>query len=200
MSARDLVPLGSWLASRGRCRHCHAALPAFYPLVELAAGAIGALALAFVPAPSGLLTALLGWWLLALALIDLRAWRLPDVLTLPLVAAGIAAAVAGWLPDADPVRALAGAAVGYLVLAGIGWAYRRLRGRDGLGLGDAKLLAAAGAWLGIEALPALVLIAAVLGLALALSRAGPVRAETAVPFGPPLALAFWGLFLLQAVP
>ncbi len=75
--------------------------------------------------------------------------------------------------------------------------YRQLRGRDGLGLGDAKLLAAAGAWLGVESLPWLLLIAALLGLAMALVRAGPLRAETAVPFGPPLALSFWGLFVAQ---
>ena len=198
LTARDLVPLWSWLAARGRCRHCGGGLPVFYPLVELAAAAVGALALALVEPPSSLIAALLGWWLLALALIDLRSWRLPDALTLPLIAAGIAAAALGMLPTVDLFHALAGAAVGYLALAGIGWAYRRLRGRDGLGLGDAKLLAAAGAWLGVESLPWLVLIAAVLGLALALARTQPVRAETAVPFGPPLALAFWGLFLAQA--
>ena len=135
-----------------------------------------------VEPPSAWLAALLGWWLLALALIDLRAWRLPDVLTLPLIAAGLAAAALGLLPAVDLLHALAGAAVGYLALAGIGWAYRRLRGRDGLGLGDAKLLAAAGAWLGVESLPWLVLIAALLGLALALAAraAAPRRDRGAV--------------------
>ena len=194
----DLVPLVSWLASRGRCRHCGGNVSAFYPLVEVAAGALGAVALASDQGSAGLLAALLGWWLLALALIDLRSWRLPDLLTLPLLAVGLGAAALGLLPSTDLVRSLAGAATGYLVLAGIGWAYRRLRGREGLGLGDAKLLAAAGAWLGVEPLPELVLVAAVLGLGLALLRAWPLRAETAVPFGPPLALAFWGLFLVQA--
>ena len=198
LTARDLVPLWSWLAARGRCRHCGRGLAVFYPLVELAAAAVGTLALALVEPPSSLIAALLGWWLLALALIDLLSWRLPDALTLPLIVAGIAAAALGMLPTVDLFQALAGAAIGYLALAGIGWAYRRLRGRDGLGLGDAKLLAAAGAWLGVESLPWLVLISAVLGLALALARTQPVRAETAVQFGPPLALAFWGLFLAQA--
>lgn len=198
LTARDLIPLWSWLAAQGSCRHCGAGLPAFYPLVELGAAAIGALALSMVDPPYSLIAATLGWWLLALALIDLRSWRLPDVLTLPLIGAGIIAATLGLLPAVDLLHALAGATVGYLVLAGIGWAYRRLRGRDGLGLGDAKLLAAGGAWLGVESLPWLVLIAAVLGLALALVRTQPIRAETAVPFGPPLALAFWGLFLAQA--
>ena len=198
LTARDLVPLWSWLAARGRCRHCGAAAPAFYPLVELAAAVIGALALTTIEAPVSLITAVLGWWLLALALIDLRTWRLPDALTLPLIAAGLGAAALDLLPAVRLLHSLVGAAVGYLALAGVGWAYRRLRGRDGLGLGDAKLLAAAGAWLGAEALPWLVLTAAILGLALALTRARPVRAETAVPFGPPLALAFWSLFVAQA--
>lgn len=194
----DLIPLCSWLASRGRCRHCGVALPTFYPLVELVAAAIGAAALMLVEGRSGPVAALLGWWLLALALIDLRSWRLPDALTLPLLAAGIAGAVFGLLPGVELPHSLAGAATGYLVLAAIAWIYRRLRGRDGLGLGDAKLLAAAGAWLGVEPLAWLVLIAALLGLGFALLRAWPVRAETAVPFGPPLALAFWLLFLVQA--
>ena len=133
---------------------------------------------------------------MALALIDLRTWRLPDALTLPLVGLGVAASTQGLLPT-NLLGALIGAATGFAVLAGIGWGYRQFRGRDGLGLGDAKLLAAAGAWLGVESLPWLVLIAAVLGLALALVRTQPVRAETAVPFGPPLAVAFWCLFLAQ---
>lgn len=197
LSARDLVPLWSWLAAHGRCRHCGAALPAFYPLVELAAAAIGSVALVAIEPPLAWLAAVIGWWLLALALIDLRTWRLPDVLTLPLILAGVGLAALGLLPAAMLLSSLVGAAAGFLVLAGIGWAYRQLRGRDGLGLGDAKLLAAAGAWLGVEALPWLLLFAALLGLAMALARAGPLRPETAVPFGPPLALSFWGLLVAQ---
>lgn len=199
LAARDLVPVGSWLATRGRCRHCAAPIPTFYPLIELAAALIGAVALAAIEPPASLLAALLGWWLLALALIDLRSWRLPDRLTLPLIVAGLAVAALDLLPAADLLQSLLGAVLGYLALAAVAWGYRRLRGRDGLGLGDAKLLAAAGAWLGIAPLPWLVLMAAVMGLALAIARARPVRPETAVPFGPPLALAFWTLFVAQAV-
>ena len=97
------------------------------------------------------------------------------------------------------IDALAGAAAGYGLLAGLGYVYRRLRGRDGLGLGDAKLLAAAGAWLGLASLPWVVLAAALLGLLLALAQRRPLQAETAVPFGPALALAFWGMFMLLAM-
>jgi leader peptidase (prepilin peptidase)/N-methyltransferase len=199
LTLRDLVPLWSWLAAQGRCRHCGIPLPAFYPLVELAAAAIGALSLALVAPPLALLAAVLGWWLLVLALIDLRSWRLPDTLTFPLILSGILASALHWLPDVSLRQALLGAVAGYVALAAIGWCYRRVRGREGLGLGDAKLLAAAGAWLGAESLPWLVLLAALLGLGLAFTRSRPVRAETAVPFGPPLALAFWGLFLVQAL-
>ena len=206
LAVRDLIPLASWLAARGRCRHCGARLGAWYPLVELGAAAIGVLSLGLLPAPGAWLAALLGWWLLALALIDLRVWLLPDALTLPLLAAGLVLAawgeVGGGLgPSPTGVTlagSLVGAAAGFLVLAGIGLAYRRWRGREGLGLGDAKLLAAAGAWLGAASLPWVVLLAAVAGLALAAVRGGNLRAETPVPFGPPLALAFWSCFLVLA--
>ncbi|MFZ1429036.1 MAG: A24 family peptidase, partial [Geminicoccaceae bacterium] len=180
------------------CRHCGARLSLWYPLVELAAIAIGALSVSLLPLPEAWLAAALGWWLLALALIDLRAWLLPDTLTLPLLAAGLAAAAMGLPPGTSLANAVGGAAAGYAALAGLGYVYRRLRGREGLGLGDAKLLGAAGAWLGLDSLPWVVLAAALLGLVLALTQRQPMRAETAVPFGPALALAFWGVFLLLA--
>ncbi|MGD9510206.1 MAG: A24 family peptidase [Geminicoccaceae bacterium] len=198
LGAADLIPLWSWLAARARCRHCGAALSPFYPLVEIAAAAIGAVAFFLISAPFNVPAAILGWWLLGLALIDLRSWRLPDVLTLPLVAFGIVAAWLGLLPEIGLLEALLGAACGYLALAAVSWLYRRLRKRDGLGLGDAKLLAAAGAWLGPAALPWVILLAAPLGLLLALARHTPLRGDSAVPFGPPLALAFWLLFLWRA--
>lgn len=145
-----------------------------------------------------MVSALLGWWLLGLALIDLRILRLPDAMTLPLLAAGLALA---WMqPPALPMPAFPEAAIaaaaGGLTLAGIALGYRRLRGREGLGLGDAKLCAAAGAWLGVEALPWLILLAASVGLGLALLLHRRLEAAAAVPFGPPLALAFWLLWLL----
>lgn len=200
LAAAELVPLVSWVRQRGRCRRCGAAIGLWYPGVEVAAAAIGGLAAGILPPPEAALAALLGWWLLALATIDLVAWLLPDRLTLPLIAAGLLISATGGrtvLPaPASLPMALAGAALGYASLATIAWGYRRLRAREGLGLGDAKLFAAAGAWLGAERLPMVLLIAALAGLAQAALRRAPFRAETAVPFGPALALAFWLAYLL----
>jgi leader peptidase (prepilin peptidase) / N-methyltransferase len=134
--------------------------------------------------------------LILLSAIDLRTFRLPDVLTLPLCAAGIALAGAlGW--DTYEWRAastLIGFASAYLVAA----AYERLRGQSGLGLGDAKLLAAAGAWLGAQALPAVVLYAcgaALLAIGVAYARKLPVDRTTKLPFGPFLAAGTWLVWL-----
>lgn len=147
--------------------------------------------------------ALVGWWLLALALIDLRTFRLPDALTLPLVAAGLllaATGVPGGLALPSPADAALGAAAGFVGLAGIRWLYARVRGVEGLGLGDAKLAAAGGAWLGWAALPWLLLVAASAALAGAWLVHRSLRGDLAVPFGPALALALWALLLAAQRP
>lgn len=134
----------------------------------------------------------LGWTLLALAWIDLRALRLPDWLTLPLLMFGL---VMAWHDGEDPFLSAAfGAAAGYAVFAAVGFVYRIVRGQEGLGRGDAKLLAAGGAWIGWESLPMTVLLAALTGLGIALAaRVGgsAVTRDTVVPFGPPLAFGIW---------
>jgi leader peptidase (prepilin peptidase)/N-methyltransferase len=201
LRAGDLLPLVSWVLARGRCRHCGRPLGWFYPAVELAALAVAAIALAVDEVEAAWLDCLLGWWLLALAWIDIRRWILPDALTLPLIVAGLLAALA-FEPDALVERAL-GAALGYIALRAIAWAYFRLRGREGLGQGDAKLLAAAGAWLGAYALPQVILVAALAALlaAAALRLSGrEIRALSALPFGPFLAVAIWALWLFGPLP
>ena len=201
LGVRDLVPLLSYVALRGRCRACGAPIGAFHPAVELAALAVALVAALAVPDDAALLWlgCGLGWALLALGWIDWDHLYLPDALTLPLVPVGLAAT--WWLaPEALADHAI-GAALGYAAFRAIAWTYRRLRGRDGLGEGDAKLLAAAGAWLGWEALPQLVLLAALAGLALAgimALRRGRLDPAAPLPFGPCLALALW-LSWLQAV-
>ena len=200
LGVADLVPLFSWLAQRGRCRFCKVRLGWFYPGVELAALAIAIIAAIVDSGTDTWLDCALGWWLLALGWIDARHWLLPDALTLPLVIAGLGAALAfdpGGLTD----RAL-GAAIGYLALRAVAFLYRKFRGRDGLGEGDAKLLAAAGAWVGASGLPQVVLIAALAGLvAAAGARLAGVRlnASSALPFGPFLALTTWLVWLLPAL-
>ena len=196
LATRDLVPLLSWLARRGRCGCGKVRLGAFYPGIELAALAM-AVSAALVLSGWLLWASLaLGWTLLALAAIDLRHYLLPDALTLPLIPAGLGLAYLiepGKLPD-HAIGAAAGL-IGFVVIA---WLYRRLRRREGLGLGDAKLLAAGGAWLGWQALPSVVALAAVVALALALAGAlagGKLGLTTKIAFGPHLALAIWLVWL-----
>lgn len=196
LTARDLMPVLTWLVRRGRCRCRRFRISSFYPGIELAALA---LALSAVTMFSGWLlwTSLaLGWTLLALGAIDVRHYVLPDVLTLPLIPAGLTVA---WLVDPGklPDHAI-GAVVGFVGFALIAWLYRRLRGREGLGLGDAKLLAGAGAWLGWQALPSVVVVGAGAALALALATAlagGKLGATTQIAFGPYLALGIWLVWL-----
>ena len=131
--------------------------------------------------------AFLGALLLAIAVIDLRTLRIPDWLSLPLIAAGLAR-TAFVAPERLPAHAL-GAAAGYAVLGLFGALYFRLRGRDGLGLGDAKLFAAGGAWLGWQPLPAVLAVGAVGGLVFALATG--LGRSARIAFGPWLALAIW---------
>lgn len=192
----DMVPVLSWLVSRGRCRYCGARLGAFYPLIELAALVPVLWAAAVMSGWLFWATCLLGWFLLVLAAVDLRHQILPDALTFPLIGLGIAVA---YFADAGGVAAhLIGAAAGFAVFAAIALAYERLRGRAGLGLGDAKLLAVAGAWVSWNGLASVVLIGAATALVVALGTA-MVRKNLAldrrIPLGPYLGLAIWVVWL-----
>ncbi len=196
-----MIPLVSFVVQRGRCRRCGARIAPMHVAVELAAIGVAAWAACVLPGDATLwLGCLLGWTLLALGWIDWRTMLLPDLLTLPLLLAGLGAA---WLLEPDALADRAAAAVlGYLAFRAIEVGYRKLRGRDGLGQGDAKLLAAAGAWTGLAALPLIVFSAAVAGLCVALVghlRGARIGAATAVPFGPALALALWLVWLYRPV-
>ncbi|MBV8525789.1 MAG: prepilin peptidase [Acetobacteraceae bacterium] len=198
LGVEDLVPVVSYVAARGRCRHCRAAIGAFYIAIELAALFVAACVAATVFDSADVWAGcVLSWTLLALAWIDAEHLYLPDVLTLPLVLAGLAAT--WWLdPDALFDHAVA-AALGYVGLRLIGAVYARLRGREGLGQGDAKLLAGSGAWLGVAALAWVLLVSAVIGIGVALVMAirEPDIGRREIPFGPPLALATWLIWLLS---
>lgn len=193
----ELVPMLSWVLLRGRCRGCGARIPLWLPLFELAALVLVAQALIVTGNGAfALLSASLAGCLLAIAVIDARHLYIPDMLSLPLIAGGLGLAALGWrvaLPDAA-----IGAAAGYLALRSVAWLYRALRGREGLGAGDAKLMAAGGALLGWAALPLLLLLASFAALATVLAmRALGARtdAATAIPFGPFLAFGIWLLWL-----
>ncbi len=203
LGARELVPVLSYLVQRGRCRGCGAGIAAAHLQIELAAVGVAVVAAAAgavqgVDDPVRLwLSCGLGWALLVLAWIDWDNLRLPDALTLPLLVAGLGAALL-LDPDRAPEHAAA-AALGYLAFWLLARSYHALRGRDGLGGGDAKLLAAGGAWIGLEHLPLVVGAAALLGLLLAALqrwRGEAVGATTALPFGPGLCAAIWLGWLL----
>jgi leader peptidase (prepilin peptidase)/N-methyltransferase len=200
LGAMDLVPLVSFVALRGRCRYCHAPIGFFHLAVELAAAAIALWAVAVDSSPVRIwIDCGLGWTLLTLAWIDWRTFLLPDVLTLPLLLAGLALTM---LLDSESLADHCFATVfAYLSFQGLAFAYHRLRGWDGLGGGDAKLVGAAGAWCGLAALPFVVLGSALLGLlaALGLALAGrTVTSTTRIPFGPCIALAFWLVWMYGA--
>jgi leader peptidase (prepilin peptidase)/N-methyltransferase len=195
LAVRDLAPLASWLAAGGRCRRCGARIGGFHPGVELAALAVAIISVAVDRGGDAWIDAGLGWWLLALGWIDWRRAVLPDVLTLPLIALGLAAIALA--PDELWDRVV-GAAAGFLGLWAIAWIYRRLRGRDGLGLGDAKLFAASGGWVGVSGLPSVLAGAALAALAAAgvMMLAGTrLDRHSTLPFGPFLALATWLVWL-----
>jgi leader peptidase (prepilin peptidase)/N-methyltransferase len=192
LTAIDLVPLWSWLRSMGRCRHCGQHIAGMYPLIELAAIAV---AVAAGTSTAGWLlwaTCGLGWTLLALAATDLRYFVLPDTLTLPLIPAGIL--VAYFQHPAELKAHAIGAIAGFMAFLAVRAVYFRLRAREGLGLGDVKLLAAAGAWVAWGSLPSLVVIATVAGLAVALIGrlfGRPIDFADRVPFGAFLCFALW---------
>lgn len=199
LSPHELIPLVSFLIQRGRCRSCRAAIPPAHLTAEIAASIVGASAFAAAPPAQALAGLALGWTLVALALLDLENFWLPDRLTLPLLTAGIGTAGAGLsIRLAD---SLIGAVAGFVALALIAWVYRRVRGRSGMGGGDPKLLAAIGAWLGWTVLPLVLLLASLTGLAaigMRALRGQAVSAADRLPLGTLLAVAAWPLWLIAA--
>jgi leader peptidase (prepilin peptidase)/N-methyltransferase len=184
------IPVLSWLALRGRCSACGTRIGLRYPLVELATALMfGAIAWRTGPQPVALLWSGVAAALLALALIDWDTTVLPDALTLPLLWAGLAAAALGWLPALTLVQSLWGAVAGYLSLWSVYWIFKLVTGKEGMGFGDFKLLAALGAWLGWQAILPIVLMASIIGAAvgLAMKATGSLREGRFVPFGPFLA-------------
>jgi leader peptidase (prepilin peptidase)/N-methyltransferase len=190
IGALENVPVLSWLALRGRCRGCGTPISARYPAVELVAGFLAALAIwRFGPTWQGLVACVLLWALVALTFIDADTQLLPDDITLPLLWAGLAANLAGLFV---PLReAVIGAIAGYLSLWSVYWAFKLIRGKEGMGYGDFKLLAALGAWLGWKVLPAIVLLSSLVGALVGIGLIVFRRHDRSVPlpYGPYLAVA-----------
>lgn len=207
LGVRDLLPVVSYALARGRCRHCGAPIPPVLLYMEIAAPGLALLAVIAAPgwAASPGWAMALGclslWLLLALGVADWLWMRLPDVLTAALLVSAVALAWARAPSEVWPALLAAAAGSGAFALIRVG--YRLLRGREGLGLGDVKLMAGLGALVGPYDLPLLVLLGALVGLALAGARSlrDGVRPDrtTALPFGTALCLAAGALWIWQQI-
>ncbi|MEQ1725806.1 MAG: prepilin peptidase [Sphingopyxis sp.] len=208
LSALEIIPIASWLVVRGKCRTCGSAIAREHIIIELASTVIGAAAFGFTPHLGGVALALLGWQLLLLGWLDARHWWLPHRLSAALAASGllfggVAMTALGF--DAGLTDRAIGMVVGYTSLAAIAFLYRRLRGRDGLGGGDAPMLGALGAWTGWAALPFVLLFAALAGIAAALVRRLSMGQDTPLaamrlPLGTLMALAVPFALLAMRLP
>lgn len=187
------IPVLSWLALKGRCSACQAPISGRYPLIELLSALIAGVCAWQFEHDAWLLFALYAsFTLLALAVIDLDTTLLPDDLTYPLLWIGLLAALIGVSP-VSLADAVAGAMAGYLALWSLYWVFKLLTGKEGMGYGDFKLLAALGAWLGWQYLPLVILLSSLVGLvfAVAMLATGKLQRRQGIPFGPWLAIAGW---------
>jgi leader peptidase (prepilin peptidase)/N-methyltransferase len=197
IAAWQNIPVLSWFLLRGRCSGCQAPIAARYPVVEAFTGLLSvAVAWHFGASFATLAALVLTWFLIALSLIDLDHKLLPDNLTLPLLWLGLLLALVE--PGGEPVFAdlrssVIGAAAGYLSLWSVFQLFKLLTGKEGMGYGDFKLLAALGAWLGWQLLPLVIVLSAAVGsiVGIALILTGQRSRQAEIPFGPYLAGAGW---------
>lgn len=189
----DNIPIISWLLLKGKCRQCSNPISFRYPAIELLSGAMCFAVSYLLPfsyfAVAAVLFTLV---LIALTFIDIDTMLLPDQITFPLVWSGIYLALVGWSP-VSLIDSVIGAMAGYLILWSIYWGFKLLTGKEGMGYGDFKLLAAIGAWLGWQQLPLVVLLSSVVGaiIGIAMLSAQKKGFDKAIPFGPYLAIAGW---------
>ena len=194
------IPVISYLALMGRCSSCKAPIGVRYPLVELLTAALGW----WCVTRYGLTWAAAAWFffgatLICLTLIDWDTTYLPDSLTLPLLWAGILASTLDWT-GISLMSSVWGAAIGYLSLWSVYWAFKLITGKEGMGFGDFKLFAALGAWFGVPALIPIILLAAVIGavVGIGMKLRSKLREGRYVPFGPFLALGGATVWLVGA--
>ena len=198
ITALENIPIISYALLRGRCSSCGTSISPRYPVVEAVTGLLSAYAVwHFGPTLQGAGALLLIWALIALTGIDFDTQLLPDSITLPLLWLGLAFNLAGTYVDL--FSAVIGAMLGYLTLWSVFWLFKLATGKEGMGFGDFKLLAALGAWLGWQMLPAIILLSSIVGAVVGISLIVATRhgRNTPIPFGPYLAAAgvialFWG--------
>jgi leader peptidase (prepilin peptidase)/N-methyltransferase len=190
------IPVLSYLFLKGKCANCSTKISIRYPIIEAASGILSGVIAWQLGAPYAVLAALFfTWCLISLTMIDADHKLLPDQITLPLLWAGLLVnSFALFVPLAD---AFWGAVAGYLSLWSVYWGFKLLTGKEGMGYGDFKLLAALGAWMGWQAIPVIILLSSLVGaivgsVILVASKQGR---NTALPFGPYLAAAGWITFL-----
>lgn len=190
ITAIENIPVISWLALGGKCRKCKTPIPARYPAIELLTAVVsGLMVWTFGSGAAGMSSLLFAWLLIAMTFIDFDTQLLPDDLTYPLLWAGLLMNInATFVPLQD---AVIGAAAGYLVLWAVYWVFKLATGKEGMGYGDFKLLAALGAWLGWTALPTIILLSSVVGALVGISLIVFARRgrDKPIPFGPYLAAA-----------
>ena len=190
ITALENIPVISWLFLRGKCSTCKAPIPVRYPGIELFTGLLsGLLIWTFGSGWMGLATLLFGYLLVAMTFIDYDTQLLPDDLTYPLLWAGLLLNIDGMFVPLQ--EAVIGAAAGYLVLWAVYWLFKLATGKEGMGYGDFKLLAALGAWLGWKMLPSIILLSSVVGAVVGICLIVFARRgrDKPIPFGPYLAAA-----------
>lgn len=204
ISALENIPVISYIILRGKCAGCAAPISPRYPIVEAVSGLLSAYAAwHFGFGLAGIAAIVLVWALIALTFIDFDTQLLPDSITLPLLWLGLLLNLNGAYTSLP--NALIGAVVGYLVLWSVYWAFKLTTGKEGMGYGDFKLLAALGAWLGWTMLPLIILLSSLVGavVGIALIVFAKHGRNIPIPFGPYLAgggliALFWGQSLTQS--
>ena len=199
ITALENIPVISWLILKGKCSDCKAPISFRYPAIELITALCSVAVITLYGFTwFGLFACLFTWMLIALTFIDYDTTLLPDQITYPLLWLGLIAN--GFFDGIVPLHdAVIGAIAGYLFLWSIYWAFKLITGKEGMGYGDFKLLAALGAWLGWQALASIILVSASVGLVFALSRIFTGKQDRAqpIPFGPFLAVAGWVVLIFR---
>jgi leader peptidase (prepilin peptidase)/N-methyltransferase len=200
ITALENIPVISWLILKGRCKNCKSPISPRYPLVELATALLSLLVLLMLGPEKALFAIPMTWALISLTMIDFDTQLLPDDITLPLLWAGLLVNLNGVFVPLQ--TAVIGAMAGYLVLWSVYWLFKLVTGKEGMGYGDFKLLAALGAWLGWTMVPLVLLLSSVVGAVIGLGYLAIRKESAPFAFGPYIAIAgfvalLWGQPLLS---